>query len=273
MKDFTKMLPEHEEEYIGENDLFLELYKGAEQMESLVKRPPLLFVHGAYTGSWMWSRYLPHFIENGWDCYVMNMRSHYKSRSMDMTTITFEDYLEDIREMAVECGEAPILIGFSLGGILCQKAAESLKIRGLILVDSCISREVNDMVPYAELQEEVLGMIVPAPVREDSSIDESEDEVAFQRKYLSMEASKPLLACGCWIKGIKGISVASDKIICPVLVIKSVGKEEDDRRGRAEAEHLSAEYTGFWNTSHTGLLVGQRYQEVTDSILKWLERY
>jgi hypothetical protein len=40
----------------------------------------------------------------------------------------------------------------------------------------------------------------------------------------------------------------------------------------AEAQHLDAEYTGFWNMTHTGLLVGQRYQEVADRILEWLDK-
>jgi hypothetical protein len=59
MKDYTKTLPDHIEKYIGNNDLFLEIFGGESNSEEK-KRPPLLFVHGAYTGSWMWSKYIPH---------------------------------------------------------------------------------------------------------------------------------------------------------------------------------------------------------------------
>jgi pimeloyl-ACP methyl ester carboxylesterase len=89
MEDYTRTLPKHIEKYIGENDLFLEIYEGEDHYELIERRPPLLFVHGAYTGSWMWSKYIPHFVKKGFTCYVMNMRSHYKSRVMDMTRITF----------------------------------------------------------------------------------------------------------------------------------------------------------------------------------------
>ncbi|SDO75819.1 hypothetical protein SAMN04487897_12153 [Paenibacillus sp. yr247] len=49
-----------------------------------------------------------------------------------MTKITFEDYLEDIKEVIAECGVSPILIGFSMGGILSQKLAETVEIAGLV---------------------------------------------------------------------------------------------------------------------------------------------
>lgn len=270
MEDYTKSLPLHIEKYVGERDLFLEIYKG-QGNSSTTGKPPLLFVHGAYTGSWMWSKYLPHFIQTGWNCYVMNLRSHYKSRVMDMTGITFEDYLEDIKEIIAECDEAPIIIGFSLGGILCQKIAETEKVAGLILIDSSISKEVNKIAPYENLEDYAFGMVIPAPSREEyTSIDESENDILFQKKYLSIESSKALGACACWTKGVEGISIDQSRITCPVLVIKALSSETDDRRGRTEAEHLNAVYTGFWNTTHTGMLVGQRFAEVVERILEWL---
>ena len=272
MKDYTKILPEHTEMYIGETDLFLEIYEGEGSSELSEKRAPLLFVHGAYTGSWMWSKYVPHFVKDGWKCYVMNLRGHYKSRSVDFTKVTFEDYLEDIKEMISVCGEAPIIISFSLGGILCQKVAETANIKGLILIDSSISREVNESVPYDNLFEGKLGMVQPAPeLDETSRCDESEEDIAFQKKYLSMESAVVMNECSCWIKGIQGVSIDSSLITCPTLVIKAVSNHEDDRRGGSEAEHLKGEYSGYWNTSHTGLLVGQRYHEIVARIQEWLK--
>ena len=103
----------------------------------------------------MWSKYLPHFIREGWTCYVMNLRSHYRSRVLDMTQITFEDYLEDIHEVVqvvqAECGVTPVLIGFSMGGILSQKVAETAGLAGLVLIDSSLCREVHDKVPYTDI--------------------------------------------------------------------------------------------------------------------------
>ncbi|MEK8129031.1 alpha/beta fold hydrolase [Paenibacillus filicis] len=273
MRDFAKELPSHTEIYIGEHDLFVEIFEGDALPGAVQPRPPLLFVHGAYTGSWMWSKYVPHFIRAGWTCYVMNLRSHYKSRLLDMTKITFDDYLEDIREIIAACGVPPILVGFSMGGILSQKLAETTLIAGLVLIDSVISREVFEAVPYEQMDWMAQGLILPAPVREEiSSLDETADDIEFQRKYLTMESSK---AFGAFVfsSEAKGISIDSRSIVCPCLVVKAVGCEDDDRRGLVTAEHLRAEYKGLWHTTHTGVLVGQRYREAVDTILDWLKRY
>ncbi|CAH0119714.1 MULTISPECIES: alpha/beta hydrolase family protein [unclassified Paenibacillus] len=273
MKDFTKELPDHTKKYIGENDLFLEIFEGDNVSKTTKNRPPLLFVHGAFTGSWMWAKYIPHFIGEGWKCYAMNLRSHYKSRLLDMTKITLEDYSEDIKEVIAECGVAPILIGFSMGGILGQKLAETVELAGLVLIDSVISREVHEAVPYEELERMTTDIVVPAPAREEhSSIDETADDIAFQRKYLAMESA---LAFNAFVisNESKGISIDSRSIACPCLVIKAVNSVDDDRRGRLTAERLRAEYTGLWNTTHTGVLVGQRYKEAVSAIMDWLNRF
>ena len=194
-----------------------------------------------------------------------------------MSRITFEDYLEDIREVTkeiiAECGTTPIVIGFSMGGILCQKLAETTDFAGLVLIDSSICKEVHDKAPYKELDELKPQLIVPAPDREESSIDESEEDIAFQMKYLSMESAKAFHTFA-FHYGVKtGVSVDNNLVACPCLVIKAVMSEEDNFRGRIAAEYFQAEYAGLWNTSHTGLLVGQRYQEVVDLMLEWLKKF
>lgn len=278
MRDYTDELPPHREKYVGEHDLYLEIYKGEEAREGQEQqnKAPLLFVHGAYTGSWMWSKHIPHFISEGWTCYVMNLRSHYRSRVLDMTQITFEDYLEDIHEVVqviqAECGVTPVLIGFSMGGILSQKVAETAGLPGLVLIDSSLCREVHEEVPYTDIVRTIPVNVVPAPVREEeSSLDETAEDIAFQRKYLTMESAKAFRTFSYHF-GAAGVSVDSGYITCPCLVIHAVNSDEDERRGRANAAYFRAAYAGLWNTTHTGLLVGQRYLEAAQTILRWLAR-
>lgn len=274
IRDYTKELPRHMEKYIGEHDLLLEIFTGesGSLQDGMDNRPPLLFVHGAFTGSWMWSKYIPHFISAGWTCYVMNLRGHYRSRVLDLTEVTFEDYVEDIKEVLAECGQPPVLIGFSMGGILSQKLAETAELAGLVLIDSSISKEVHDAVPYLDEERITPGLVVPAPVREElTSVDESAEDIAFQRKYLTMESAKAFSAFAFRF-GAAGISVESRSITCPSLVINAVNSEEEERRGSVMAEQLGGEYKGLWNTTHTGLLVGQRYQESAQIMMDWLSR-
>ncbi|SDO75858.1 hypothetical protein SAMN04487897_12154 [Paenibacillus sp. yr247] len=141
------------------------------------------------------------------------------------------------------------------------------------MIDSVISRKVHEVVPYKELAQMTLGNILPAPAREDlSSIDETADDIEFQRKYLTMESSKAFSAFS-FSNEAKGISINSSLISCPCLVIKAVNCDDDDRRGRVTAEHFLAAYKGLWNTTHTGVLVGQRYMETVDTNMDWLKRF
>ncbi|WP_315372241.1 alpha/beta fold hydrolase [Paenibacillus xylanexedens] len=275
MMDYTQLLPEHEVKKIGEHDLHLEIFAGTPPLDekTTTKKPPLLFVHGAYTGSWMWSKYIPHFVQHGWTCYVMNLRSHYKSRVMDMTMITFDDYLEDIREVLVKFNEPPVLIGFSMGGILSQKIAETVTLAGLVVIDASLSKEVHELIPYPESNRITPGIIMPAPVRDElTSIDETAEDIAFQRKYLHTESAKAFATFSV-LCGADGISINGDLIHCPSLVIKAVSCEDEDQRGKLTAKQLDAEYAGLWDTTHTGLLVGQRYMEPVDIILGWVNRH
>ncbi|MBA5800188.1 MULTISPECIES: alpha/beta hydrolase [Rhizobium] len=276
MRDYAKNRPEHTGKYIGENDLFLEIFHG-QGGPGQSGRAPLLFVHGAFTGSWMWSKYIPHFISAGWSSYCINLRGHYKSRSVDFTKILFEDYLEDIRlvisEIVEECGAPPIVIGFSMGGILSQKLAENVEIAGLVLIDSSICKEVHAEVPYRDLALRMPGLVVPAPARDEQiSADETREDIEFQRKYLSMESAKAFSAFSFHF-GAEGISIEGEKITCPSLVICAVNDESDEHRGRATARHIGGEYLGLPGATHTGLLVGQRYDKAVSRIMVWLARF
>lgn len=272
MTNYLELLPEHIEKYIGEHDLYLQVFKGKET-KKMAGRPPLFFVHGAYSGSWMWCKYIPHFVENGWDCYAMDLRSHYKSRVLDLSVITFKDYLSDLEEVLQECPDPPILVGFSMGGLICQKIAETEALAGMILIDSTINKEVRDKVPFHSLTQNQLQMIEPAPIRhEHETIDETEADITFQKRYYQMESAKVFGEIGTWIEGVEGISIDNSRISCPVLVIKSISSLEKETRGREEAAYFSGEYFGLADTTHTGLLMGTRHKEVVKRIVDWLEK-
>ena len=194
MCDYTTNLPSADTRYLGPHDLFIEMHVGDNVPMRSRAHPPLLFVHGAFTGSWMWAKYIPHVIAHGTDAFYLNLRGHYKSRSVDFSRIKFSDYLDDIRlvvaTITAQYSIPPVLVGFSMGGLLCMKLAEDASLSGLVLIDSSICAEVHALVPYKERPPAIAEAIVTAPVRiEETSIDETADDIAFQRKYLSMEAT------------------------------------------------------------------------------------
>ena len=104
MCDLTRNLPIAEVCHLGPHDLFVELHRGDRTRQRHKNSPPLLFIHGAFTGSWMWAKYVPHFIEHGIDALYLNLRGHFRSRSVDLSRVTFADYVAAVRELNVFVG-------------------------------------------------------------------------------------------------------------------------------------------------------------------------
>ncbi len=263
MEPYLSTLPPHDSFWLGQQDLFVEYYPGSRQT-------PLLMVHGAYTGSWMWCKYLPALVEAGYPCYVMNLRGHYLSRAVDMTRVTFADYVADVAEVAALCKTPLVLVGFSMGGIIGQVAAQTLSLRGLALAESSVCRQVYQQVPYPHREVCTLGNVVPAPARTLQSADETEEDILFQQRYLAEESALAFAEFGNWIDGVDGVSVDPAKIHCPVLSVRGAQTPDDVQRGLAEAAYFSGRSVVLQGVSHTGLLVGSRYREGLNALLQWL---
>ncbi len=83
-------------------------------------RPPLLFIHGAYHGAWCWEEhFLAYFAERGYDAVAFSLRGHGQSAGRErIAHWGLNDYLEDVRQVAGELDQPPVVVGHSLGGVL-----------------------------------------------------------------------------------------------------------------------------------------------------------
>jgi non-heme chloroperoxidase len=90
------------------------------------QHPPLLFVHGAFAGGWMWTdTFMPFFSEAGYTCHALSLRGHGGSDGREhIDWHSVADYVEDIERVVDWIGEPPILIGHSMGGFIVQKYLE-----------------------------------------------------------------------------------------------------------------------------------------------------
>lgn len=99
-------------------------------------RPPLLFIHGAFAGAWMWTEtFLPWFAEAGYACYAVSLRGHGKSAGrahIDWHSIA--DYVEDVQRIADRLEQPPVLVGHSMGGFVAQKYLEHRPAAGVALL-------------------------------------------------------------------------------------------------------------------------------------------
>lgn len=101
----------------------LEILHRPPAREAAPGRPPLLFVHGAFCGAWVWQEhFLDRCAEAGWDCHAVSLRGHGGSaggHSIDYFGLA--DYVEDLTRAAAGLDRPPVIIGHSLGGMVAQR--------------------------------------------------------------------------------------------------------------------------------------------------------
>ena len=79
--------------------------------------PPVLFVHGAYSGAWIWEHFLGLFADRGYPAYAVSLRGHGASEG-DLASASFADYVDDVETAAGAIGAEPVLVGHSMGGLV-----------------------------------------------------------------------------------------------------------------------------------------------------------
>lgn len=102
------------------------------------RRNPLLFVHGAFGGAWMWDEhFLTYFADNGYDAHALSLRGHGESKEAGyLHQIGLADYVDDLNEAVLRLGVTPVLIGHSLGGVVVQKWLKRFEAPGAVLMGS-----------------------------------------------------------------------------------------------------------------------------------------
>jgi pimeloyl-ACP methyl ester carboxylesterase len=99
---------------------------------------PLLLVHGAFGGAWVWAEHLmPYLARRGRRVAAVSLRGHGGSEGIEgLRATSLADFDEDIRRAAEAMPAPPVLVGHSLGGLLAQRAVGRLRLGGLALMGS-----------------------------------------------------------------------------------------------------------------------------------------
>jgi len=99
---------------------------------------PLLFVHGAWNGAWVWQEhFLPFFAGRGYRAVALSLRGHGHSPApQGLHRCTIGDYVADVRAVADGLPVAPVVIGHSMGGLVVQKYLEHRDAPAAVLMGS-----------------------------------------------------------------------------------------------------------------------------------------
>lgn len=115
------------------------------RLEVITRKPtgtaratPLLFIHGAFGGAWLWDEhYLPWFAKHGWEAHALSLRGHGASEGQDLVRFArLRDYVADVEQVLAGMPVPPVLIGHSLGGMIVQKLLHRHAVPAAVLMAS-----------------------------------------------------------------------------------------------------------------------------------------
>ncbi|MFT3734915.1 MAG: alpha/beta fold hydrolase [Rhodocyclaceae bacterium] len=107
-----------------------------EQATGQTQGPPLLFIHGAFSGAWQWApNYLPFFASRGWAVHALSLSGHGDSRGhAGADNFSIDDYVRDLHDVVARLPAEPVLIGHSMGGMVVQKYLEESSAPAAVLM-------------------------------------------------------------------------------------------------------------------------------------------
>jgi len=93
----------------------------------------MVLVHGAWQGSWGWSKLLPFLTQRGWQADALDLPGN----GVDATPaadVSLDLYVEHVAAAVARHGEPVVLVGHSGGGVVISQVAEAIPDRIACLV-------------------------------------------------------------------------------------------------------------------------------------------
>jgi pimeloyl-ACP methyl ester carboxylesterase len=244
--------------------------------------PPLLFVHGAFCGAWVWDEhFLSYFAENGYAAHALSLRGHGKSAARAYVhQFSLSDYVEDLDEVVRHLGTVPVLIGHSLGGVVVQKWLKHHRALAAVLMGSgpphgMLPSSVGmllrnpDLVMQIALAQ-VLGpkFAAPAAIRRALFSDSLPAEA--MSRYFAQSSAESLLV---------GVELAWPNFPGPTwdreMPLLVLGAENDffvsPTMVEATAQVYGTRAEIFPDMAHA-MMLEPGWKQVADRILRWLQQ-
>ncbi|MDQ7821242.1 MAG: alpha/beta hydrolase [Candidatus Eremiobacteraeota bacterium] len=196
--------------------------------------PVLFMIHGMWGAGWHWDRYREVFQARGFSCETPTLRYHDRDPhgipDERLGTTSLLDYAADLEEQIRRLGEAPVIIGHSMGGLLAQILASRGLGRALVLLTPAPPSGILVFSPqvaasfssiftkwgfwrkpvrqtFAEAARSIMGRLTP-----------EEQQEGYGR--FGYESGRAVFEIGLWYLDRKrASSVDETKVKCPVFIV------------------------------------------------------
>jgi pimeloyl-ACP methyl ester carboxylesterase len=230
-------------------------------------RPPIILVHGAANSASVWIYWQQALNEAGWASHAVDLRGHGASSPVDLSRTSMHDYAADVVAVAEQLRQPPILVGWSMGGLVAMLASTAAGAVACVgLAPSTPARRVDESVPlrFGEFTAQEYGITSRNPDDQPAMPD------------LDLEARQIALGSlgreSRFARDERQRGIVIDDLSCPLLIVAGT----DDRqwpRQRYDDLPFPAAHVCVEGASHWGLVLNRRALDGTiPAILSWLDR-
>ncbi len=225
----------------------------------------IILIHGAANSAEVWKFWQLELASQGWTSHAIDLRGHGKSGQRDLSQTSMRDYEADVRTVITSLQDAPVVMGWSMGGLIAMMVAASGDSKACIaLAPSMPARARDTSVPLrcGEFGPEEYGIVGDDPEDQPAMLDLDLEE---RKIALSSGAKESRLA-----RDERKAGIVLGSLPCPLLIV--TGTEDTAwPLARYDGLWLEADFKSVEGASHWGLVQNRRILASTvDRVVGWL---
>jgi pimeloyl-ACP methyl ester carboxylesterase len=243
----------------------------------------VVMAHGAFCGAWAFERFRTPFEARGWNVLTPDLRGHGEAAATPTVAgLSMEDYAADLARTCEGLAEPPVLVGHSLGGLVCQMAARRVRPQAMVLLAPSPPWGVTGSSVEEAVTAAAVGLLDPfwsgtVPPDRQVMARHSLDRVPepYRGQILARigpESARALReVLNWWLDPFMTTSVGAGALPAPALVIGGAADVvHPAATSRRTAERIGAAYREMPGMSHW--LIGEPgWEDVAALALDWLE--
>ena len=228
---------------------------------------PLILVHGAANSARVWTFWQNELAHRGWPSHALDLGGHGHSVAADVGVMRMADYADDVVTLARTLRQPPILLGWSMGGLVAMMAAPACGARACVgLAPSTPARRRDTSVPLRSgiFGAEEYGIADRDPDRQPAmpDLDRAERVIALESLGPESRLARDERQAGIVLEGIA----------CPLLIVTGTADTQWPRR-RYDNFQFPADHVSIEGASHWGLVLNRRVLPgIVSSVIGWLEK-
>jgi len=230
-------------------------------------RPPIILIHCAANSSVVWTFWRPRLEALGWPTHPLDLGGHGDAPVADLSVVSMSDYAQDVADLVARLGPLPIVMGWSMGGLVALLvAARGLARACVALAPSKPSVRVDASMPlrHGTFGPEEYGILpgdsLDQPTMPD--LDPHERHIALSSLGLESRLARD--------ERKRGVVIPS--LPCPLLVVTAELDAERPRQQYADL-HLPADHIGVKAASHWGLVLNRgAIARTAPAVADWLDK-